>query len=101
NVMLGKLQPEFFPKIFGPQGNEALDVDTVRRKFTELAAEIQAATGSVNTPEEVAEGFLDIAVANMANAIKKISVERGYDVTKYTLVSFGRSEEHTSELQSR
>ncbi len=89
NVMLGKLQPEFFPKIFGPQGNEALDVDTVRRKFTELAAEIQAATGSVNTPEEVAEGFLDIAVANMANAIKKISVERGYDVTKYTLVSFG------------
>lgn len=89
NVMLGKLQPDFFPKIFGPQGNEALDVDTVRNKFTELAARIKADTGRVNTPEEVAEGFLDIAVANMANAIKKISVERGYDVTKYTLVSFG------------
>ncbi|RTZ44408.1 5-oxoprolinase [Candidimonas sp. SYP-B2681] len=89
NVMLGKLQPEFFPKIFGAQGNEALDVDTVRSKFTELAARIEADTGSVNTPEEVAKGYLDIAVANMANAIKKISVERGYDVTKYTLVSFG------------
>lgn len=89
NVMLGKLQPEFFPKIFGPQGKEALDVDTVRSKFAELALQIQASTDKVNTPEEVAEGFLDIAVANMANAIKKISVERGYDVTKYTLVSFG------------
>lgn len=89
NVMLGKLQPEFFPKIFGPQGKEALDVDTVRSKFAELAVQIQASTGNLNTPEEVAEGFLDIAVANMANAIKKISVERGYDVTKYTLVSFG------------
>lgn len=89
NVMLGKLQPDFFPKIFGPHGNEALDVEIVRRKFVDLAEQIQAGTGRVSTPEEVAEGFLDIAVANMANAIKKISVERGYDVTKYTLVSFG------------
>ncbi|HUH60989.1 MAG TPA: hydantoinase B/oxoprolinase family protein [Candidimonas sp.] len=89
NVMLGKLQPDFFPKIFGPHGDEALDVDIVRRKFVELAGRIQTGTGRVSTPEEVAEGYLDIAVANMANAIKKISVERGYDVTKYTLVSFG------------
>lgn len=89
NVMLGRIQPDFFPKIFGPQGNEALDVETVRTKFTELAAQIEAATGRASTPEEVAEGFIDIAVANMANAIKKISVERGYDVTRYTLVSFG------------
>jgi 5-oxoprolinase (ATP-hydrolysing) len=89
NVMLGKLQPDFFPKIFGPHGDEALDVEVVRRQFEELADRIQAGTGRINTPEEVAEGYLGIAVANMANAIKKISVERGYDVTKYTLVSFG------------
>src|SRR5690606_13806279 len=89
NVMLGKLQPDFFPKIFGPDGNQALDLDIVRSKFTALAQEIQAGTGVSNTPEQIAEGYITIAVANMANAIKKISVERGYDITKYTLVSFG------------
>lgn len=89
NVMLGKLQADFFPKIFGPEGNQPLDLDIVRSKFIELAKEIQTSTGVSNTPEQVAEGYITIAVANMANAIKKISVERGYDVTKYTLVSFG------------
>lgn len=89
NVMLGKLHPDFFPAIFGPDGKQPLDLDAVKRKFSELAAEIEAGTGHASTPEEIAEGFLEIAVANMTNAIKKISVERGYDVTKYTLVSFG------------
>jgi 5-oxoprolinase (ATP-hydrolysing) len=85
NVMLGKLQPDFFPAIFGPGQNEPLDVQTVREKFTALAAEI----GDGRTPEAVAEGFVTIAVENMANAIKKISVQRGYDVTEYLLNCFG------------
>jgi 5-oxoprolinase (ATP-hydrolysing) len=85
NVMLGKLQPGFFPAIFGPGQNEPLDVQTVREKFTALAAEI----GDGRTPEAVAEGFVTIAVENMANAIKKISVQRGYDVTEYLLNCFG------------
>ena len=83
NVMVGKLRPEFFPAIFGPNQDEKLDAETVREKFTALAEE----TGSM--PEEVADGFLKIAVENMANAIKKISVQRGYDVTEYALNCFG------------
>ncbi len=89
NVMLGKLQPDFFPKVFGPQGNEALDAAVVQEKFAELHKEIRDASGDTRTAEEMAEGFLAIAVENMANAIKKISVARGYDVTKYVLSSFG------------
>ncbi len=84
NVMLGKLQPHHFPPVFGPEGNEPLDADVVREKFAALSEKIGGMT-----PEEVAEGFLRIAVENMANAIKKISVQRGYDVTKYTLNCFG------------
>lgn len=89
NVMLGKLQPDFFPHVFGPNADEPLDVKTVHEKFTALANEIQQATGDTRTPQEVAEGFLRIAVDNMANAIKEISVQRGYDVTEYTLNCFG------------
>jgi 5-oxoprolinase (ATP-hydrolysing) len=89
NVMVGKIQPEFFPAVFGADGVQALDADTVREKFNVLAKEISAATGSGRTPEEVAEGYLRIAVENMANAIKKISVQRGHDVTDYTLACFG------------
>ncbi len=89
NVMVGKIQPRHFPKVFGPHANEALDADVVRQKFTAMAADIQAATGRDLTPEQVAEGFIDIAVGAMANAIKKISVARGYDVTRYTLKTFG------------
>ncbi|MRG71123.1 5-oxoprolinase [Alphaproteobacteria bacterium HT1-32] len=89
NVMLGKIQPEHFPKVFGPDAKSPLDADVVARKFNTLAAEIKAATGDDFTSEQVAEGFLKIAVENMANAIKKISVERGYDVTEYALCCFG------------
>ncbi|WP_445679679.1 hydantoinase B/oxoprolinase family protein [Radicibacter daui] len=89
NVMLGKLQPEFFPAVFGPEGNLPLDAEVVRRKFTELAAEVKKSLGVERTPEEIAEGFLKIAVENMANAIKHISVQRGYDVTRYALSCFG------------
>ena len=89
NVMLGKLQPEFFPRVFGAGQDEALDTATVRAKFAEITREIKGATGDTRTPLEVADGFLKIAVENMANAIKKISVQRGYDVTEYTLCCFG------------
>lgn len=89
NVMLGRIQPQFFPPVFGESGNLPLDAETVRQKFTQLAAEIQVATGDDRTPEQVAQGFLAIAVEKMANAIKKISVQRGYDVTEYTLCCFG------------
>jgi len=89
NVMLGKLQPEFFPKVFGPNHDEALDADVVRQKFGELSERIRRETGDTRTPEEVAEGFLTIAVDNMANAIKKISIQRGHDVSRYVLNCFG------------
>ncbi len=89
NVMVGKIDPELFPKVFGPNGDLPLDAAVVRERFAALAAEIAAATGHARTPEEIAAGFLEIAVANMANAIKHISVERGYDVTEYTLCCFG------------
>jgi 5-oxoprolinase (ATP-hydrolysing) len=89
NVMLGKVQPEFFPNVFGPEGNEPLDADAVKAGFADMALKIKEATGQLRTPEEVAEGFLRIAVENMANAIKQISVQRGYDVTDYILQCFG------------
>jgi 5-oxoprolinase (ATP-hydrolysing) len=85
NVMAGRLIPDFFPKIFGPMQNEAIDADAVKKAFVEMAKEI----GDGKTPEEVADGFIHIAVENMANAIKKISVQRGYDVTRYALNCFG------------
>ena len=85
NVLLGKLQPAHFPAVFGPDGDAPLDADVVRAKFDALRAEI----GTEKSVEELAEGFLRIAVENMANAIKKISVQRGYDVTGYTLNCFG------------
>jgi len=85
NLMLGRLLPEFFPRIFGPGRDEALDVGTVRDRFAALAERI----GDGRTPEAVAEGFLRIAVENMANAIKRISIERGHDVTDYALNCFG------------
>ena len=83
NVMVGKVQPRYFPKVFGPHANEALDAEVVRAQFAALAQQ----TG--RAPEAVAEGFIAIAVQQMANAIKKISVARGYDVTRYTLQCFG------------
>ncbi|MDH3467675.1 MAG: hydantoinase B/oxoprolinase family protein [Gammaproteobacteria bacterium] len=89
NVMLGKLQPDLFPAIFGDNADLPLDGGIVLDKFTELSARIASATGDGRTPRQVAEGFLQIAVENMTNAIKKISVQRGYDVTGYTLCCFG------------
>jgi 5-oxoprolinase (ATP-hydrolysing) len=89
NVMVGKIQPAYFPSVFGPRADERLDARVVTEKFTAMAAEIEAATGVRRSPEEVAEGFVDIAVGAMANAIKKISVARGYDVTRYALQCFG------------
>ena len=85
NVLLGKLQPDLFPPVFGPNADQPLDVDAVRTKFKTMATEI----GNGLSVEEIAQGFLRIAVENMANAIKKISVQRGYDVTKYTMNCFG------------
>src|SRR5215472_11582322 len=89
NVMLGKLQPAFFPHVFGPKADQPLDRDVVEAKFAALAAEIERATGNRRSAIEVADGFLRIAVENMANAIKQISIQRGYDVTEYTLCCFG------------
>ncbi|MFB7591834.1 hydantoinase B/oxoprolinase family protein [Streptomyces sp. NPDC056169] len=85
NVMLGRVQPAHFPAVFGETGDLPLDAEVVRERFTALAGEI----GGGRTPEEVAAGFLEIAVLNMANAVKKISVQRGHDVTRYALTSFG------------
>ncbi|WP_129297588.1 hydantoinase B/oxoprolinase family protein [Streptomyces lydicus] len=88
-VMLGRIQPAHFPAVFGPDGDRPLDAEVVRTRFGELAARAAAETGDDRGPEEVAAGFLDIAVLNMANAVKKISVQRGRDITRYVLTSFG------------
>ncbi len=89
NVVLGRLRAEFFPKVFGPGGDQPLDAEAARRRFDDLAGQVAEATGEPMDVASLAEGFLSIAVENMANAIKKISVQRGHDVTDYTLVCFG------------
>jgi len=89
NVLLGRVRPEFFPKIFGPNADQPLDRATVEAKFAELCAEIEAKSGRAIAPQEAAEGFLRIANESMAEAIKKISIQRGYNPTEYALVAFG------------
>ena len=89
NVLVGKIDAALFPRVFGATGDLPLDGEVVRTKFAALADELATKTGHVRTPEEIAEGYLKIAVDNMAHAIKHISVERGYDVTEYTLCCFG------------
>lgn len=89
NVMLGRIQPAHFPAVFGPDGDLPLDADVVRERFTDLADEIGRTTGHRPAEAEVAAGFLEIAVLNMANAVKKISVQRGHDITRYALTGFG------------
>ncbi|MDG6107316.1 hydantoinase B/oxoprolinase family protein [Dactylosporangium aurantiacum] len=89
NVMLGRVQPATFPRLFGPDGDQPLDAGVVRRRFAELTATIAGQTGDRRTPEQVAEGYRQIAVANMANAVKRISVQQGRDVTGYVLTTFG------------
>ncbi|SCD77289.1 5-oxoprolinase (ATP-hydrolysing) [Streptomyces sp. di188] len=89
NVMLGRIQPAHFPAVFGPGGDQPLDADVVRARFTALAREIHESTGDDRTPEQVAEGHLQIAVANIAAAVKRISVQKGHDITRYALTTFG------------
>jgi 5-oxoprolinase (ATP-hydrolysing) len=89
NVLLGKIHPQYFPAVFGMDGNLPLDREIVVDKFTQLVSEINIATGNNHTPEQAASGFIAIAVENMANAIKKISLQRGYDITEYVLCCFG------------
>ncbi|MEO7498846.1 MAG: hydantoinase/oxoprolinase family protein, partial [Casimicrobiaceae bacterium] len=89
NVMVGKIDPDLFPSVFGASGEEPLDAKVVQEKFAALAVRVSESTGRPRSAMEVADGFLRIAVDNMANAIKHISVQRGYDVTEYTLCCFG------------
>ncbi|HPZ09313.1 MAG TPA: hydantoinase B/oxoprolinase family protein [Candidatus Eremiobacteraeota bacterium] len=89
NVITGKIKKELFPAVFGPDVNEPLDENIVIKKFKELSEEVEFSTGEKRTPHEIAEGFLKIAVENMANAIKEISIQRGYDVSEYVLCCFG------------
>ncbi len=89
NVMLGKLRPDQFPAVFGPRGDQPLDAAAVTAGFEALAAEVRRATGRDATPDALAEGFITIAVQNMAEAIKSVSIQRGYDVTRYVLNCFG------------
>ncbi len=89
NVMLGKISPRYFPQVFGKSGCEPIDELVVKRKFEDLACEIALVKGSSIDAKIVAEGFLKVAVQNMANAIKKISVQKGYDLSDYTLTCFG------------
>lgn len=89
NLLLGRIQPAFFPCVFGPDQDQPLDREVVIDRFAALAAEVRAATGKFFTPAALAEGFLTIAVENMANAIKQISTQRGHDTTDYALCCFG------------
>ncbi len=89
NVFLGRVRPEFFPSVFGPQATECLDAEVVAQRFKEMAEQLSARLNRPVSGEEVASGSLKIAVASMANAVKRISVARGYDVTRYTLQCFG------------
>lgn len=89
NVMLGKIQPAFFPSLFGPNGDQPLDVAAVEARFADICAQVERDTGRIMTPRDAAQGFIAVAVASMANAIKRISVARGHDVARYTLASFG------------
>ena len=89
NALLGRIQPDHFPRLFGPGGDGPLDTSIVREKFSSLAREVERATGLRKTPEEIAEGFFDIAVEKMALAVKKISAGRGHDLSDHTLCCFG------------
>jgi len=100
NLMLGKLP--LFPAVFGPDGDLPPDADCVKKLFSELAARIQAQSGDIRTPEQVAEGFLNIAVENMAAAIKKVSVQRGYNVAEYALCCYGAAGgQHACKIADR
>jgi len=89
NLLLGKIQQQYFPQVFGDGANQPLNLQIVKKKFTALCAEIEQTTGTRLNEQEAASGFLTIAIENMANAIKKISLQRGYNVAQYTLCCFG------------
>ncbi|KPH57661.1 hydantoinase B/oxoprolinase family protein [Novosphingobium sp. ST904] len=89
NLLLGKLRPGHFPHVFGPEGNEPLDLAAAQARMDEVLTSVRIATGREMTREQAAEGFLEIAVANMANAIKTVSLRRGHDMTRAALVTFG------------
>jgi 5-oxoprolinase (ATP-hydrolysing) len=89
NVLLGKIQPAWFPRVFGPTADQPLDAASVRAQFLALAEQISRASGAPRSAEQVAAGFIEVAVSNMASAIKRVSVARGHDVTAYTLAVFG------------
>jgi 5-oxoprolinase (ATP-hydrolysing) len=89
NVCVGKIQPAHFPVIFGPAADQPLDAEVVIEKFSELADEIARTTGEAQDARTVAEGFLRVAIANMANAIKQVSVQKGHDATRFVLQCFG------------
>ena len=89
NVLLGRVRPEFFPAIFGPRGDRPLDAKIVAQRFGDLCWEVKQATGTALTPEAAAEGFIAIANQHMAEAIRKISIQRGYDPREYVLCAFG------------
>ena len=89
NIRVGKIQPAHFPAIFGPGGNQTLDAAAVAAKFSLMAEEIEHATGERPDPRNVAEGFLRIAVSNMANAVKQVSTQKGHDLTRFALQCFG------------
>src|SRR3546814_15160056 len=90
--MLGKIRPEHFPTVFGPAGDEPIDAEIVASRFEALAGEVEATTGNRLAPQEIAEGFVRIAVDNMGSAIKQISIASGHDVTRYPLACFGGAE---------
>jgi 5-oxoprolinase (ATP-hydrolysing) len=100
NLMLGKLP--LFPAVFGPEGDLPPDADLVKQLFGELAARIEVESGDCRFPEQVAEGFLDIAVENMAAAIKKISVQKGYNIAEYALCCYGAAGgQHACKIADR
>jgi 5-oxoprolinase (ATP-hydrolysing) len=89
NLLLGRIQPRFFPQAFGPHADQCLDSAATRERFAALTQQIAAATGTQRSAQALAEGYLHIAVQHMANAIKRISIQRGHDVTRYLLACFG------------
>lgn len=89
NLCLGKIQPKHFPAVFGPNGDQTLDADIVQERFAAVARDVARSTGITRSPQEIAEGFLDIAIANMVKAIKQISIEKGQDPKRFTLTCFG------------
>ena len=85
NLITGRLDPRFFPAVFGADGKQPLNADIAREKFRDLAQKIDPSAA----PEDIAAGFRRIAIDNMARAIEKVSVRNGHDITRYTLLGFG------------